>query len=84
MLRYDKYMFFLTYQVCMHEYKIRHTLLHMKMVGWMLLEAAQTSLSNLLLLAVSYDIMLHFHGQHLPLFHANQKNTLALSRMQTK
>ena len=60
MLRYDKYMFFLTYQVCMHEYKIRHTLLHMKMVGWMLLEAAQTSLSNLLLLAVGYGIMFHF------------------------
>ena len=30
------------------------------MAGWLLLEAAQTSLSNLLLLAVSYDIMLHF------------------------
>ena len=30
------------------------------MAGWLLLEAAQTSLSNLLLLAVSYDIMFHF------------------------
>ena len=75
------------YQVCtpsMYEYEVRHTILNKKIAGWLLLEAAQTSLSNLLLLAVSYDIRLHFHGQHLPLFHANQKNTLAMSRMQTK
>ena len=44
----------------MYEYEVRHTILHQKMAGWLLLEAAQTSLSNLLLLAVSFDIMLHF------------------------
>ena len=43
-----------------YEYEIRHTVLHIKMAAWLLLEAAQTSLSNLLVLAVSYDIMLHF------------------------
>ena len=59
-LRYDEDFLFLTYQVCTYEYEIRHTILHIKMAGCLLLEAAQTSLSNLLLVAVSYDIMLHF------------------------
>ena len=41
----------------MYECQVRRTILHLKMAGWLLLEAAQTSLSNLLLLAVSYDII---------------------------
>ena len=74
----------ITYQVCMYEYEVRHAILHMKMAGWLLLEAAQPSLSNLLLLAVNYDIMLHFSWIVCPLFHAKKTNTLALSRMQKK
>ena len=71
----------ITYQVCMYEYEVRHAILHMKMAGWLLLEAVQPSLSNLLLLAVNYDIMLHFSWIVCPLFHAKKTNTLALSRM---
>ena len=60
-LRYDEYVYiYLAYQVCTYEYKIWYTILHIKMAGWLLPEAAQTSLSNLMLLAVSYDVMLHF------------------------
>ena len=44
----------------MYECQVRRTILHLKMAGWLLLEAAQTSLSNLLYLAVSNGIMLHF------------------------
>ena len=58
-LRYDDFFLF-TCQVCTYEYEIGHTILYGQMAGWLLLEAAQTSLSNLLLLAVSYDIMLNF------------------------
>ena len=57
----------------MYEYEVRHNILHIKMAGWLLLEAAQTSLSNLLLLAVSYDIMLFFSRIVCPCFMRNKQ-----------
>ena len=57
----------------MYECEDRHTILDMKMAGWLLLEAVQTSLSNLLLLAVSYDTMLHFSQIVCPCFMRNKQ-----------
>ena len=56
---------------CMYEYEIRHTILHVKMAGSLLLEAAQTSLSNRFL-AVTYDNMLYFSRIVRPCFMINR------------
>ena len=67
------YLIYVRYQVCTYEYEVRHTILPIKIAGWFSLEAAQTSLSNLLLLAVSYDIMLHFSRIVCPCFMQNKQ-----------
>ena len=55
-----------------HEYEVLHAILHIKMAGWLLLEAAQTPLSNLLLLVVYYDIMPFFPRIVCPSFMQNK------------
>ena len=77
-LRHEDFLFFYTYayQVCtpsMYEYEVRHTILNKKIAGWLLLEAAQTSLSNLPLLTASCDIMLHFSWIVYPCFTRNKQ-----------
>ena len=71
-----RFSFLYAYQVCtpsMYEYEVRHTILNKKIAGWLLLEAAQTSLSNLPLLTASCDIMLHFSWIVYPCFTRNKQ-----------
>ena len=80
------FFFFFTYQVpvCTYEYEIRHTILHIKMAGWLFAGGRPN-------VAIEYGVArcrLRYHAlvftESLPLFHASQTNTLALSRMQKK
>ena len=80
-LRHDQDFFLVNLRTIAGMYE---SILHIKMAEWLLLEAAQTSLSNLLLLAVSYDIMLHFSWIVCPCFMRNKRIRLRWAERKTK